>query len=154
MIFKEYTKEFYKVNIRAGYKEERYEKIVRYINGLKLDIQDEINLLSLSIVEEAYQCDLKVEEKLSRKQGSNKWKGQVYEGKGQQTRRNKPSAQKEETSGSNQQRQSSREDDCRGKRPIQKVEVKNLFTCDTGVICWVIGPLSVLEIQQDKGVLT
>ena len=47
-----------------------------------------------------------------------------------------------------------REDDCRGKRPIQKVEVKNLFTCDTGVICWVIGPLSVLEIQQDKGVLT
>ena len=60
------------MNIRAGYKEERYEKIVRYINGLKLDIQDEINLLSLSIVEEAYQCDLKVEEKLSRKQGSNK----------------------------------------------------------------------------------
>jgi hypothetical protein len=35
------------INIRVGYIEETPEKVARYINGLRFDIQDEINLLSL-----------------------------------------------------------------------------------------------------------
>lgn len=33
-----YTKEFYKVNLRAGYVEESAEKTARYINGLRMEI--------------------------------------------------------------------------------------------------------------------
>ena len=35
---REYTEEFYKVNIRAGYIEYNSEKVARYMNGLRLDI--------------------------------------------------------------------------------------------------------------------
>ena len=65
---KEYIEEFYKLSIRAGHVEENVEKIARYINGLRYDIQDEINLLSLKTIEDAYQVALKVEEKMLRKQ--------------------------------------------------------------------------------------
>lgn len=44
------------------------EKVARYINGLRYEIQDEISLLSLRTVEDAYQAALKAEEKLLRKQ--------------------------------------------------------------------------------------
>ena len=36
---REYTEEFYKVNVRAGYEEESAEKAARYVNGLRMDIQ-------------------------------------------------------------------------------------------------------------------
>jgi hypothetical protein len=68
MSVREYTEEFYKVNIRAGYIENTSEKVARYINGLRLYIQDEISLLFPKIVEEAYSFALKAEEKLARKQ--------------------------------------------------------------------------------------
>jgi hypothetical protein len=55
MSVREYTKEFYKVNIRAGYVEDTAEKISRYMNGLRMDIQDEISMLTPRKVEEAYQ---------------------------------------------------------------------------------------------------
>ena len=64
---KEYTEEFYKVSIRAGEAQDTDEKVARYINGLRMDIQDEISLLSPKTVEEAYQIALKAEEKLIRK---------------------------------------------------------------------------------------
>ena len=35
----EYTEEFYKVNLRVGYVEESTEKDDRYVNGLRMDIQ-------------------------------------------------------------------------------------------------------------------
>ena len=54
MTVKEYTEEVYKVSIRAGQIEDTTEKIVRYINGLRMDIQDEISILSPKIVEVAY----------------------------------------------------------------------------------------------------
>lgn len=41
--------------------------MARYVNGLRMDIQDEISILSPKIVEEAYQMVLKAEEKLMRK---------------------------------------------------------------------------------------
>eukprot|EP00253_Pinus_taeda_P003119 PITA_03119 len=67
---KEYTKEFYKVSIRAGEVQNTDERVARYMNGLRMDIQDEISLLSPKIVEEAYQITLKAEEKLMRKQSA------------------------------------------------------------------------------------
>ena len=51
---KEYTEEFYKVSIRAGQIQDTDEKVVRYINGLRMEIQDDISLLSPKTVEEAY----------------------------------------------------------------------------------------------------
>ena len=56
---KEYTEEFYRVSIRAGKFQDIAEKVSRYVNGLKLEIQDEIGILSPKTVEEAYQMALK-----------------------------------------------------------------------------------------------
>ena len=58
---KEYTKEFYRVSIRDGQFQDTIEKVSRYVNGLKLEIQDEIVILSPKKVEEAYQMALKAE---------------------------------------------------------------------------------------------
>ena len=68
MTVREYTEEFYKVNIRSGHIEDTPERVARYVNGLRFDIQDELSLLSLRSIEEAYQVALKAEEKLMRKQ--------------------------------------------------------------------------------------
>ena len=69
MTVKEYTEEFYRLNIRAGHWESDDEKVARYLNGLRYDIQDELSMLTICTVEDAYQMALKAEEKLSRKQG-------------------------------------------------------------------------------------
>jgi hypothetical protein len=69
MTVKEYTEEFYKINIRTGHRESDDEKVARYMNGLRYDIQDEMSMMSLQNVEDAYQMALKAEEKLSQKQG-------------------------------------------------------------------------------------
>ena len=66
MTVREYTKEFYQVNFRARHVEDTPEKTTRYSNGLSLDIQDEISILSPRTIEEAYRCALKVEEKIAR----------------------------------------------------------------------------------------
>lgn len=68
MIVKEYIEEFYKLSIRAGHVEDDVEKVARYINGLRYDIQDEITLLSLRKIEDAYQAALKAKEKMLRNQ--------------------------------------------------------------------------------------
>lgn len=54
MSVKEYTEEFYKLNIRVGQLEQNLEKFSRYLNGLRYEIQDEIDILSPNTVEEAY----------------------------------------------------------------------------------------------------
>ena len=46
LIVREYTEEFYKVNLREGYVEESAEKATRYVNVLRMDIQEEINMIS------------------------------------------------------------------------------------------------------------
>jgi len=63
MYVKEYTKEFYRLSIRVGHAEDDMEKVAKYINGSRYDIQDEIDLLSLKTIEDAYQASLKAEEK-------------------------------------------------------------------------------------------
>ena len=66
MILKEYTKEFYKLDIRSRHVDDDVEKIARYINGLKSRIQDEIRFLKLEHVEEAHQYALKDKEILTK----------------------------------------------------------------------------------------
>eukprot|EP00253_Pinus_taeda_P022668 PITA_22668 len=81
---KEYTEEFYRVNLRAGYTEDTVERTARYVNGLRMDILDEISILSPNNTEEAYQSTIKAEEKINRRQnarrgrGSAKGRGQSY----------------------------------------------------------------------------
>jgi hypothetical protein len=67
MSVKEYTEEFYRLNIRAGHRESNDEKVAGYMNGLRYDIQDEMSMVTIRMVEDSYQMALKVEEKLSRK---------------------------------------------------------------------------------------
>jgi hypothetical protein len=67
MQVKEYTEEFYKINIRAGHRESDDEKVSRYMNGLIYDIHDEMSMMIIQNVEDSYQMALKYEEKLSQK---------------------------------------------------------------------------------------
>jgi hypothetical protein len=90
MTVKEYTEEFYRLNIRAGHRESDDEKVARYLNGLRYDIQDELSMVTIRTVEDAYQMALKAEEKLSRKQGQR--------GRGRSQPRGKAVAQEEHRS--------------------------------------------------------
>jgi hypothetical protein len=54
MTVKEYTEEFYRLNIRASHCENDDEKVVRYMNGLIYDIQDEMSMVTIRNVEDAY----------------------------------------------------------------------------------------------------
>jgi hypothetical protein len=56
------------LNIKVGQRERDEEKVSRYINSLRYDIQDEINIVIVRAVEDAYKIALKVEEMLDRKQ--------------------------------------------------------------------------------------
>jgi hypothetical protein len=56
------------LNIKAGQRERDEEKVVRYINGLRYEIQDEISMMSVRTIEDSYLLALKVEEKLAKKQ--------------------------------------------------------------------------------------
>lgn len=75
MTVKEYTEEFYRVNLRAGYTDDTPEKTARYVNGLRLEILDEISILSPRNIEEAFQSAVKAEEKINRKQNNRRGRG-------------------------------------------------------------------------------
>jgi len=103
MTVKEYTEDFYRLNIRVGHVEEDVEKVVKYINGLRYEIQYEISFLFLRIVEDAYQAALKVEDKLVKKQ-SQKNKGRILvRGKGQSSGRGRFQTPKDEGGRSSRQ---------------------------------------------------
>ena len=75
MNMKDYTEEFYKLTIWSRYRGLSKEKEAQYINGLRFNIQDEVGMLNISSVEDAYQYALREEEKLKRKnQGSSQGK--------------------------------------------------------------------------------
>jgi hypothetical protein len=69
MTVKEYTEELCQLNIREGHQESDDEKVSRYMNGLRYDIQDEMSMVTIRTKEDAYQMALKSKEKLSHKQG-------------------------------------------------------------------------------------
>ena len=54
MTMKEYTKEFYRLDVRSGDVDDDVEKNVGYTNGLRSGSQDEISFVKLESVEEAY----------------------------------------------------------------------------------------------------
>ena len=101
MTVREYTKEFYKVNLRVGYVEESTEKTTRYLNGLRMEIQDEISMVSPKTMEEAYQCALRAEDKLLRKQCFSRGNA-LAKVEGQTSGKGRFVAQRGESSNSNQ----------------------------------------------------
>ena len=68
---KDYTEEFYKLTTIFGHRELSKEKVARYANGLRFNIQDEVGILKIESVKDAYQHALKVEDKLKRKSQVN-----------------------------------------------------------------------------------
>ena len=142
MTVREYTEEFYKVNIISGHIEDTPERVARYVNGLRFDIQDELSLLSLRYVEEAYQVALKVEEKLMRRQ-SQKAKVRGSGGKEQQ--------QKGEASISNQQVQPDRNNENRGGRNASR----GICRGRGGKLrCYTCGKLGHMSWDYPKNVAT
>jgi hypothetical protein len=65
MIVKEYIEEIYRINIRASHHESDDEKVDIYMNGLRYEIQDEMSMVTIRNVEDAYQIASKEEEKLA-----------------------------------------------------------------------------------------
>lgn len=59
----DYTNEFYKLSMYIENHENNEKMASRYVNGLKLSIQDELSMHHVNSMEEAYQLALKVEEK-------------------------------------------------------------------------------------------
>jgi hypothetical protein len=47
MTVKEYTEEFYRLNIRAGHRKSNDENVSRYMNGLRYEIQDEMSMATI-----------------------------------------------------------------------------------------------------------
>ena len=47
MTVKEYTEEFYRLNIRAGHRGGNDEKVAGYMNGLRYEIQDEMSMVTI-----------------------------------------------------------------------------------------------------------
>jgi hypothetical protein len=88
MTVKEYTEDFYRINIRASHHESDDEKVSIYMNGLRYDIQDEMSMAIIRNVEDAYHIALKAEEKLAQKQGQR--------GRGKSQRRGKEIAHERE----------------------------------------------------------
>lgn len=72
---KEDTEEFYRVNLRAGYTDDTLEKTVRYVNLLRMEILDEISILSPQNIEESFQSAVKAHEKINRKKNNRRGRG-------------------------------------------------------------------------------
>ena len=51
MTVREFTEEFYKVNIRSGHIEDTPKQFPRCVNSLRFDIQDELSFFSLISIE-------------------------------------------------------------------------------------------------------
>eukprot|EP00253_Pinus_taeda_P008213 PITA_08213 len=118
LMVKEYTEEFYRVNLRARYTEGTTERTTRYVNGLRLDILDEISILSLNNTEEAYQSAIKAEEKITKRQNARRGRG-ASRGKGQSYGRGRTANSNEEAISSKASRSANRGGSARGGRSSQ-----------------------------------
>eukprot|EP00253_Pinus_taeda_P033425 PITA_33425 len=116
---KEYTEEFYRVNLRAGYTEDTAERTTRYVNGLRMEILDEISILSPNNTEEAYQSAVKEEEKLNRRQNARRGRGS-NRGRGQSYGRGRTTSNSEEANSSRTPGTAEKGDGTRGGRSFQR----------------------------------
>eukprot|EP00253_Pinus_taeda_P029788 PITA_29788 len=119
MTVKEYTEEFYRVNLHAGYTDETPEKTARYVNGLRMEILDEISILSPRSIEEAFQSAVKAEEKINRKQNNRRGRGNGR-GRGQSYGRGRTATNSEEGSSSKSSGTTEKGDSTRGGRSYQR----------------------------------
>eukprot|EP01018_Ginkgo_biloba_P000548 Gb_17472 [translate_table: standard] len=74
-----------KMQIRANLQEDSEQSVARYVNGLRFQLQDELALIKIHTVDEAYQYALNAEEKLNRSKGkslSKKGDSTSFKGKG------------------------------------------------------------------------
>eukprot|EP00253_Pinus_taeda_P010007 PITA_10007 len=109
----------YHVNLWAGYSDDTAEKTTRYVNGLRMEILDEINILSPRNIEEAFQCVVKAEEKINRKQNNRRGRGNG-KGRGQSYGRGRTATNTEEDSSSKASGTTEKGDSTRGGRPYQR----------------------------------
>lgn len=99
-----YTEEFHKLNLRSRHVNNEKEKVSRYLNGLRFNIQDEINLLIPKTVDECFQVELRAKQKLKRKheqQGIGR--GRNFRGRGSFGARGQSQRHQVESSGHNKQ---------------------------------------------------
>eukprot|EP00253_Pinus_taeda_P030848 PITA_30848 len=119
MTVKEFTEEFYKLNLRAGYVEDTPEKTARFVNGLRGEILDEIGILSPQTLDEAYQFALKAKEKINRKQNAKRGGG-TGRGKGKVFGRGRSTGSNEEGSSSKSAGTTEKDNSTREGRPAQR----------------------------------
>eukprot|EP00253_Pinus_taeda_P007136 PITA_07136 len=119
MTVKEYTEEFYRVNLQAGYIDDTPEKTTRYVNGLRLEILDEISILSPRNIEEAFQIVVKDEEKINMKHNNRRGRGNGR-GQGQSYGRGRTTTNSEEGSSSRGSGTTEKGDNTRGGQPYQR----------------------------------
>lgn len=87
-----YTEEFYKLSLRSKKHEKEEEKVARYLNGLRKNIQDEINIMAPDTMHKCFQLALRVEDKIKRsgEQNNRGRGGRNFRGRGGFGRRNVP----------------------------------------------------------------
>ena len=89
------------------------------MNGLRLEILDEISILSPRNIEEAFQSAVKAEEKINRKQNNRRGRGNGR-GRGQSYGRGRTATNSEEGSSSRASGTIEKGDSTRGGRPYQR----------------------------------
>ena len=109
-----YTEEFQKVVKKPKLVEPESVNLPRYMQGLRVTIQDELSLKNSTIVNQCFQLELEVKEKFKRRNeqdGKNKGmndKGKIFGGKGPQNNRPKGDSNKGNSQGERSSRGSFR----------------------------------------------
>eukprot|EP00253_Pinus_taeda_P005633 PITA_05633 len=101
------------------YDEDTAERTTRYVNGLRMDILDEISILSPNNTEEAYQSAIKAEEKLTRRKNARRGRGSTR-GRGQSYGRGRTASNSEEANSSRTSGTAEKGDGMRGGRSFQR----------------------------------
>jgi hypothetical protein len=145
MTVKEYTEDFYRMNIRTGQRERDKEKVSRYINGLRYEIQDDLSMMLVRTVEDAYQFALKAEEKLARKQSQrgrgkipaqNKNKGVTHDKAHKSKDETKKPHSHSERGGSSRERQGGGRSSSKGRGRREQGEVRCYACGKTRHMSW------------------
>eukprot|EP00253_Pinus_taeda_P029988 PITA_29988 len=153
MTVKEFTEEFYKLNLRAGYVEDTPEKTARFVNGLRREILDEIGILSPQTLDEAYMFALKAEEKINRKQNAKRGGG-TGRGKGKVFGRGRSTGSNEEGSSSKSAGTTEKDNSTREGRPAQRGQGfgrAGELSSAIVVTNWDTSRMTVLKVNQQEG---